>query len=311
MVSRNKLFLVSLAGMLMFAESLYAQYSGTYTIAFNGYCDSATVTLSAKSSFVSGTHLNYDCVGDSTWLAGVNSKVVGLFPKEGLAPIALADNVGVLLGGNSALTLYLNFTKQTWSYYWESTGIGPETLLNKGTFTIVEEAVTSGGKGASWQVPPTLEAEPTSVIAGYPGGTYNLLLDGYCDYFHLTATAHRVGGYHDYISCGYSYNAPTGGDYAALANDVVVEGSPGSLVGVAGKSLLTTDNGFEIDFASDETINFYFNFDYGLWSVYGADTTTGLALINWGTFTLVPDDPLTTRELTLPTGGIPSTTPRQ
>ena len=67
-MSRNKLILVSLVGMFMLAQSLYAQKSGlTYTIAFDGYCDGATVTVGANG-LVTGTHNNYDCMGSQTGL---------------------------------------------------------------------------------------------------------------------------------------------------------------------------------------------------------------------------------------------------
>ena len=323
-MSGRKLVLISLAGVLMLAQSLYAQtLAGTYSIAFISsegipYCDGATLTFSAGSSFVSGTHNNYDCQGDSTWLDGVNSTLTALYPKEGVEPVALSDNVGVLKYGNSALTLYLNIKNQTWSYYLESGGVLPETRINQGTFKFVADVVLteSATNLASWQNPGTVVADPNYVLSGYPAGTYELTLydadnEEYCDFFRVTADGRRVGGYHDLATvCRLGSNAPTGGDYALLANDVVVGGGPDSSSGgVAGHSLLLTDNEGVIDFEEDYTLNYYFNFDKSMWSLYATDGTTGLQLFNWGYFVVVPYNPLKPGTVTLPVGGSPSATP--
>ena len=320
-MSRNKLILVSLAGMFMLAQSLYAQKSGlTYTIAFNGYCDGATVTV-GTNGLVTGTHNNYDCDGSVTWLDGITSTPVGKFDsQEAIGPVSLADNVGVLEFGDGALTLYLNFKNNTWSFYYEVSGIGSEVYDNSGTFSVVEEAVTSGGKVASWQKRQNfLITEPIFGISGYPTGTYELLLwDSthqfeYCDFFQLTENGDLVGGVHNLVTgCGYPANAPTGGNYTFLGNDTVVitaTGSPLGVVGVGGRGLLTTDNEEAIDFAYDYTLNYYFNFQSNLWTVYGTGGTTGLQLDNWGDLEVVEVDPLTAKTATHPVGGMLSKTP--
>ena len=316
-MSRNKLILVSLAGMFMLAQSLYAQKRvGTYSIAFNGYCDGATVTIAA-SGFVSGTHDNYDCYGSQTWLDGVNGLVTSKWDSlEAIGPVALADNIGVLALDNSALTLYLNFNNNTWGYYIESDGVLPESLFNSGTFTIVSKTPASASGRASWQVPSARIAAPPFTVSGYPTGTYDIVFydatrtTEYCDFLQLTAQGDRVGGVHNLMTgCGLA-NAPIGGSYVFLNNNVVVtNGALGSPVGVQGRSLLTTDNSDEIDFGDDITINFYLDFQASAWSVYGTDGTTGLQLINWGFFKIITDNPLSGKSVTHPVGGIPTTSP--
>jgi hypothetical protein len=317
-VSRNKLFLVSLAGVFMLAESLYAEDPvKTISVAFRGYCDGATITYSSKSSFISGTHDNWDCKGGQTWIDGVLSEPVNLLSNEGIGPVVLADNVGVLGMNNSALQLYLNFFNYTFSFYVESDGVLPERLVTKGHFRIVGGAVTSGPNGAAWQDPPTWDTDRPHADPRFPKGTYDLELYDttdtlqYCDFFHVTADGDRVGGVHDFMTaCEYSANAPTGGNYAILEKDVVVlTQANGGVVGVEGPSLLTTDNIEQILSGYDYTLNYYFDFPKKAWSLYGTDGTTGLQLLNWGFFTLVPDDPLAAKAVTHSGGGIPTTSP--
>lgn len=320
-MSRNKLILVSLAGMFMLAQSLYAQKSGlTYTISFDGYCDGATLTV-GTNGLVTGTHNNYDCAGDDTWLDGITSTPVGKFDtEEAIGPVSLADNVGVLDFGGGALMLYLNFKTNTWSFYLETSGNLPEEFDNAGTFTIEEAAVTSGAKVASWQKHVNLAPQPLLNISGYPTGVYALVLWNdthtvpYCDFFELTENGDLVGGIHNYVSaCGSGSNAPAGGNYTYLGTGIVViptaTGAPLGVVG--GRGLLTTDNSEEILGVGDITLNYYFSFQDNIWSLYETDGTTGLQLINWGSLEVIEDSPLTAKPAALPTGGIKSTTPHQ
>ncbi len=316
-MSRNKLVLVSLVGMFMLAQSLYAQRSGlTYSIIFNGYCDGLTVTV-GSNGFVTGTHDNYDCAGSQTWVDGINSITVGKFDSlEDIGPISLADNIGVLLLDNSATTYYLNFKNSTWGLYVESDGVLPEQWWNGGTFSVVEAFVTSGAKKASWQKRSASVTEPNFTVSGYPTGTFELLFwDNthsfeYCDYFQLTAYGDVVGGVHNYADgCGIGANAPAGGNYTFLGNGIVVIGTPhGPLGVVGGRGLLTTDNSGELIGAGDVTFSYYFSFQSGIWAVYETDGTTGFQLINWGTLAVVQVDPLKGTKVTHPVGGIPSTT---
>jgi hypothetical protein len=314
-----------LAGVFVLAQSLYAGSSaGTISIAFFGndgvpFCDSATLTFSATSSFVSGTHDNWDCKGGEAWLGGVNSTLTGPQPNEYVGSVALSDNVGVLGYGDSAVTLYLNFTNQTFSFYSERHGIGPEIKISNGTFKFVKEAVTAAPTSdASWQAPGILSSDPAFILSGFPSGTYELILydrtdtEEYCDFFHVTSTGYRVGGYHDFTTgCRLPSNAPTGGDYALLAKDVVVMNAPNDgRVGVAGPSLILTDNSLEIEYEEDIITNYYFNFDKGVWSLYEPGGSLGLQLANYGYFVLVPYNPLKPKLVAPFFGGLPSTTPQ-
>lgn len=319
-MSRNKLILVSLVGMFMLAQSLYAQKSGlTYTIAFDGYCDGATVTVGANG-LVTGTHNNYDCMGSQTWLDGITSVPVGKFDAiEGIGPVSLADNLGAVEVGGAAVTLYLNFKTNVWSFYFEGDGVLPEQFDNAGTFTVVEAAVSSGGKGAAWQKHSNLVAEPVFNISGYPVGTYDLVLwdsahtAPYCDFFQLTESGDLVGGVHNLVNgCSEASNAPTGGNYTYLAGGIVVISTPQGPLGVVGaRGLLTTDNSDSILGFGDVTLNYYFSFQSNIWAVYETDGTTGLQLINWGTLEVLEAGPLTTKPATLPVGGKLSTTRHQ
>ena len=319
-MSRNKLILVSLAGIFMLAQSLYAQKTGvTYTIGFDGYCDGATVTVGANG-LATGTHDNYDCEGSQTWLDGITSTPVGKYDAiQGIGPVSLADNVGTLEFDGSALTLYLNFKTNTWSFYLESNGIFPEQLDNMGTFTVGEAGVRAGGKGASWQKHMNLISLPTFNISGYPTGTYDLVLwnsahtAAYCDFFQLTEFGDLVGGMHNYVNgCAESSNAPVGGNYTYLGTGIVVISTPNGPLGVmGGRGLLTTDNSGELLGDGDVTFNYYFSFQSNLWAVYETDGTTGLQLINWGLLGVVPYSPLAGPAPTHPVGGIPSTTRHQ
>jgi hypothetical protein len=316
--------LVGLAGMFMLAQSLYAQKSGlTYTIAFNGYCDGATITV-GTNGFVTGTHDNYDCAGDNTWVDGITSLPVGKFDgEEAIGPVSLADNLGVVDAGDfadGAVVLYLNFTTKTFSFYTEITGDGSEQYDNSGTFTIVEEAAASRSGAPSWKKHSAVISLPFFSVSGYPTGTYDLLLyqsgsaAEYCDFFTLTANGDRVGGVHNFTaSCGEPANAAAGGNYSFLGTGVItMTNAQGNPIGVGGgRGLFTTDNADEVLFAVDYTENYYFDFQSRLWTVYDTNGTTGLELVNWGTFSVVEDDPLTGKTATLPVGGIRSNTPHQ
>jgi len=308
-VSRSKLILISVAGMLMLAGSLYAQKPGTYSIAFNGYCDGLTVTIS-PNGFITGTHVNYDCAGDNTYVDGVMSLPIDRYdPYEYIGPIALSDNVGALEFGGSALMLYLNFSAGTFSFYLESDGVSPEGYINAGSISFSQSEVTGGGRTpASKRSTAPHAAAPNLVITGYPHGSYELLLSDstntyeYCDFFVLTAYGDLAGGLHDMTTvCDEPPNAATGGSYAFLTNGVVVMAAGGGVVGEAGRSLLTTEN------LDGETLNYYFNFNENIWSLYVTDGSSGLELVNMGFMTLVPYNPVTGK-LTHPTGGTRSTT---
>jgi hypothetical protein len=320
MVSRNKLILVSLAGMFMLAQSLYAQKTGvTYSIVFDGYCDGATVTV-GTNGLVTGTHDNYDCGGSETWLDGITSLPVGKFDTiEGIGPVSLADNIGAVEIGGTAVTLYLNFKTHIWSFYFESDGVLPEQFDNAGTFTVVEAAVMAGGKGAAWQKHSSFVSEPVLNISGYPSGSYELVLwnaahtAAYCDFFQLTESGDLVGGVHNYVTgCAETANAPTGGNYTFLGTGIVAISTPNGPLGVmGGRGLLLTDNSDSILGFGDITLNYYFSFQSNLWAVYETDGTTGLNLINWGLLSVVPYSPLAGTAPTHPAGGKLSSSPHQ
>ena len=307
-MSRSKLILVSLAGMLMLAGSLYAQKPGTYSIAFDGYCDGLTLSIS-PNGFMTGTHVNYDCVGDNTYVDGVMSMPISRYdPYEYIGPIALSDNVGALEFGGSALMLYLNFSTRTFSFYLEYDGMSPEEYVNAGYISFSQSEATGTGKTpSSKRSTATHAAAPNVKITGYPAGSYELLMSNstntyqYCDFFVLTAYGDLVGGLHDLSTVCGDTNAPTGGSYAFLNNGIVVMATGGGLVGESGRSLLTTESLY------GDTLNYYFDFNENLWSVYETDGTTGLELVNLGFLTVVPYNPLTGK-LAHPAGGIPSTT---
>jgi hypothetical protein len=332
MVSRNKLILVGLAGMFMLAQSLYAQKSGlTYTLAFKDYlgdpiCDVLTVTAGANG-LVTATDDNFDCLGDNTWADGINSLPVGKFdypgpyplppfpkiPGEGIGSVSLADNAGVLLLGDAAATIYLDFKTSTWTTYVESTGYGAESWGNNGTFTIVEEGAATVGKTSLWkQHSAELVSLPFYNISGYPTGTYDILMYptgsqvAYCDFFTLSTDGDLVGGVHNFTDgCGDLANAAAGGNYTFLGNGIInisnAQGNPMAVVG--GRGLLTTDNAYEVLDGVDYTENYYFDFQSGFWSYYYTDGTTGLLLGNWGTFKVVLEDPLTAKTVTQAVGG--------
>jgi hypothetical protein len=346
-VSRNKLILVSLAGMFMLAQSLYAQKSGvTYTLALQDYagdyiCDTFTVTV-GTNNLATGTDNNYDCldVGDNTWADGITSLPIGKFdgpgpeplrpvppplqeipPGEGIGPLALADNYGALELGGATTVIYFNFKTYTWTSYVESTGVGAESWANNGTFSIVEADTATRGKASAWAKPNDVVVTlPFYVVSGYPTGTYDLMLYNpgeqyeYCDFFQLTSVGDVVGGVHNFVS-GDCYeataNAPAGGNYTFLPSGIEVISTPTGYLGVTGgRGLFTTDNGEEINYGADVTLNYYFDFQSSLWTLYIADSyAPGLQLVNWGTFVVVEDSPLTGKTVTHPVGGQLSTTP--
>ena len=198
----------------------------------------------------------------------------------------MADNVGVLGLNNGALQLYLDFTKDTFSFYEETDSASPEGLVNQGKFKIVNSPVSSGSGAAAWQGPVVPNPAPNPSPA-YPSGTYDInffddLGNMYCDYFHLTTNGNRVGGLHDLATdCGLP-NAPVAANDASLAADVD---------GTAGASLVTTDNELNIDDSGDCVANFYLDFAASAWSVYLACDSSGLFFANSGKFTLVPNGP--------------------
>jgi hypothetical protein len=230
----------------------------------------------------------------------------------------LADNAGALLLGGAAATIYLNFKTNTWTAYVESTGIGPESWTDNGTFAIVEEAATTGGKASLWtkhsNVVVTL---PFYVVSGYPTGSYEILLWNsthtleYCDIFELTAYSDIVGGLHNLTTaCGYPANVPLGGNYTYLPSGIEVISTPNGPLGVAGgRGLLLTDNELYVNFGDDVTVNWYFDFQSNTWAVYGTDGTTPLLLDNSGSFEVFEVNPLTAETAPHPTGGVPAVTP--
>jgi len=336
-VSRNKLILVSLAGMFMLAQSLYAQKSGlTYTLAFKDFlgdelCDTLTVTV-GTNNLAYGTDNNYDCAGDTTWVDGITSLPIGKFdgpgpeplppfpkePGEGIGPVSLADNAGALLLGGAAATIYLNFKTYTWTSYVESTGIGPESWADNGTFSVVEEAATTGGKASLWtkhsNVVVTL---PFVVVSGYPTGSYEIVIwDSshsfeYCDFLQLTAYGDLVGGVHNLTTgCGFPANAPTGGNYTYLPFGIEVVNTPNGPMGVTGgRGLLVTDNEASIDFGEDVTLNWYFDFQSNTWALYAAYGATPPLLDNWGSLQVFEVDPLKGETAPHPISGTPSYKP--
>jgi len=55
--------------------------------------------------------------------------------------------------------------------------------------------------------------------------------------------------------------------------------------------LVTTDNEENIDFSADCILNYYFNFATTTWAAYEACDSSGLFLVNSGTFTFVQNGP--------------------
>jgi len=318
MVSRNKLILVGLASILVLAQSLYAQKPGTYSVSFytwggEQYCDSATVTIGA-TGFVTGTHVNYDCEGDSTWIDGVTSIPIDKYDyEEYIGPLALLDNVSVLELEGESLSLYLNFSAKTFSYYYQAGGIAPEAYGNSGIIKVSqEEAATSGSSVASWKRSTTSHlVPPLGTLTGYPAGTYEIVIYDstgsyeYCDFFELTTYDDLVGGLHNLTTgCEEPYDVPIGGNYASLTTPaVVITGPGGSPLGVTGPSLLTMDNEFAIEYGIDGNTTWYFNFSNHFWAVYNTYGTTGLELANWGIFKVIPIDLLSGTTVTHPAGG--------
>jgi hypothetical protein len=271
---------------LWLAGPANAQISvGTTSITFNGFCDGATITYSS-GSFISGTHDNWDCQRGQTFIEGVSGQDLKMAPGEGSSHVTvanMADNVGVLGLNADALQLYLDFNKKTYSFYEETNGVLPETLVNQGGFKIVGSPVSSTGGVPAWQGPVTDNPGPNPGSA-YPRGRYYVYLydfssDQYCDYFQLTTNGNRVGGLHLATDCA-SGQAPVAANDSSLAVDVD---------GTSGASLITTDNELFIDYGYDAIVSFYFNFatQPQTWTLYLYDQT-GFVGINSGIFTLVP-----------------------
>lgn len=281
----KKIILLAILSGTVLVGSLTAQIpAGTTSVSFVDFCDGATITYSGTGSFISGTHDNFDCAGGQTFIAGVSAQVLKFAPGEGTAPALvanMADNVGVLGLNNGALQLYLDFTKDTFSFYKETDSASPEGLVKQGKFKIVNSPVSLGGAVAAWQGPATPTNPAPNPGSAYPSGTYDLYFDGYCDYLHLTTNGNRVGGVHDQsTNCGEP-NAPVAANDASLAADVA--GTPGA-------SLVTTDNVLATE-GEDCVINYYFNFAAGTWVLYAACDSSGLFLANSGTFTFVQNGP--------------------
>ena len=282
---RKPMLLAILSGTML-VGSLSAQIpAGTTSVSFVDFCDGATITYSGTGSFISGTHDNFDCAGDQTFIGGVSAQVLKFAPGEGTAPALvanMADNVGVLGLSNGALQLYLDFTKDTFSFYEETDSAHPEALVNQGKFKIVKSPVSSGSGVAAWQGPVTPTNPAPNPGPGYPSGTYDINFDGFCDYLHLTTNGNRVGGVHDLATdCGLT-NAPVAANDASLAADVT---------GTAGASLVIADNVENIDFGFDCILNYYLDFAASTWANYIACGSSGLVLGVSGTFTLVPNGP--------------------
>ena len=282
---RKPMLLAILSGTML-VGSLSAQIpAGTTSVSFVDFCDGATITYSGTGSFIVGTHDNFDCAGDQTFIGGVSAQGLKFAPGEGTAPALvanMADNVGVLGLSNGALQLYLDFTKDTFSFYEETDSAHPEALVNQGKFKIVNSPVSSGSGVAAWQGPVTPTNPAPNPGPAYPSGTYDVYFDGYCDYLHLTTNGNRVGGVHDLATyCGIP-NAPVAANDASLAADVD---------GTAGASLVTTDNELNIDYGDDCVVNFYLDFAASTWSLYAACDSSGLFFLNSGTFTFVQNGP--------------------
>jgi hypothetical protein len=287
LTKRNRLALLSsLAGLALAATPIGAQTpSGTTTVTFNGYCDGMTVTFSGTGSFLSGTHNNYDCNGDTTFIAGVIGQDILLQPNPSptLRP-NLADNVGVLMYHNEPVMYYLDFTDNSWAAYAETNGTSPESLLSKGTFTIVSNnALPRIGGIATWQDKAAPDDTPKTLVSvtAYPRSPYTISFSNHCDYFFVYIGAfQQAGGTHVNFDCGGT-NTPFAGNNSSLQSDVTG-------VSGAGQSLIETDNESSIDGFGDVIFTYYFDFSSGTWTLYQANSSSGLTLLNSGSFTVTP-----------------------
>lgn len=288
--------MIPLLGLFIVAVPIYGQIpTGTTSVAFAGYCDGATITYSGSGSFISGTHDNYDCAGSQTFIAGVaatDSRIASVGFKPTLVA-NMTDNLGVLVFSGAGVQFYLDFSSSGFSFYKESDSTSPEKRVVKGTFTIVSQPVARYGGVAAWQEAGEPDDSDTVGDAGFPKGTYDIVLTDHCDYLHVTTKGNTVGGVHDFATnCGL-INAPVAANNATLSSDVA---------GTAGASLVGTDNEYSINGSGDEPVNFYFNFTNMTFAVYGAVDSSGLFLISTGTFSITQNGPPAGRGLPVSTG---------
>jgi hypothetical protein len=255
------------------AAPLFAQVPpGTTVLTFDGFCDG--VTMTSNGNYLAGTHDNYDCAGSSTFVAGVVGADFLLQPNLMMTSRAnLADNVGLILLA-CPLNLYLDFTINGWAYYESCDGVSPETLVNKGTFTISTDGVKplrSGGV-ASYQ---THNASPSAAengepAASYPKGTYTISFPGGCDYITVTAKGSRLGGTHNFSACGDSNSVVAGNDSNLPAP--IVEG-------VAGPGAILQDT---VLASLDYVVLYYFDWADSIYEAAEVVDSGGLQIVDFG-----------------------------
>lgn len=290
---RHFTLLLTLLGLVLFIAPAGAQPpQGSTTITFNGFCDGATIVLSGD--FIRGSHNNYDCAGSNTFLAGVVSTVSRVKPAgfKGGSDAVLMDNVLVMLGSGCPLVMYLDFQNSGWAFYTSCDGVTPETLLNRGTFTVTPNSQPKAHFGgvAAWQGAGVPDDSDFTTASSYPKGPYSVSFDGYCDFLAVNTKGNTLGGTHDLATNCDASNVPAAGNNA---------NQPGDLTGTSGPGAFLTDNE-ALQFGSDCMVNFILTWSNSTWAAYESCNDIGNLLINSGTFKFTAGTPVPSKTKGLP-----------
>src|SRR5262245_34442393 len=182
-----KLPLLELLVLAALSGTLCAQPpQGTTALIFDKSCDGLTLIVTGDK--INGTHDNWDCKGSVAPIGGIVSTVSRVKPAglRGVVEAVISDQAMQGFAGCPA-NYYLRFDTNQWAAYSSCDGSSPQSLLNRGTFTIITNSATSQTRGgvASFREYSGADDSDPVADAAYPRGPYTLTFDGYCTIVYI------------------------------------------------------------------------------------------------------------------------------